>query len=190
METPDLSTPAETSSPVFTPVDLSVLPPAPEPRLFLSRTRKRLFRPLRAEDGHTDGEMRLYQFMWQGGRDHSPGIRVYSGSMTALARALGRDDRNTRPVVEALIRKLSVAIAREQDFRTGHPRIYFVFAPAEIFARRRRAGLEWAVKNKGIQLLTAGEAAALAAANQTAAPLEDVAEDLAGLYPPPIYPPR
>ena len=102
--------------------------------------------------------------------------------MTALARALGRDDRNTRPVVEALIRKLSVAIAREQDSPTGHPRIYFVFAPAEIFARRRRAGLEWAVKNKGIQLLTAGEAAALAAANQTAAPLEDVAEDLAGLY--------
>jgi hypothetical protein len=168
---PKVTSPVIPGGNASTPVDTSVLP-EPEPRLFLSRSKKRLFRPLRPEDAHTDGETRLYEFLWQNGRPHAEGVRVYAGSMTTLARVLGRDDRNTRPVVESLIRKLSIAVAREQDYHTGHPRMYFVFNSEEIAARRRRAGLEWAVKNKGIQLLTVAEAAVLAAAEKASTPVE------------------
>jgi hypothetical protein len=164
------STPVDT-----TPVNTTTVESVPvlplEPRLALTRTKKRLYRPVRAEDAHTDGENRLYQFMWANAEPHAEGTRVYTGSMTTLARALGRDDRNTRPVVEALIRKLSIAIGREQDFRTGHPRMYLVFDPIRIQNRRQHASLEWAVKNKGIQLLTAAEAARLAASDKVTTPV-------------------
>jgi hypothetical protein len=182
-----VSTPVETLRDVGTPVDSTAAVPAPvdtilalpEPRLFLSRSKKRLFRPQRPADAHTDGEDRLYQFMWENGQPHAPGVRVYCGSMTALARALGRDDRNTRPLIESLIRKISIQIARDQDFKTGHPRMYFVFDYSEIALRRQKAGLEWALKNKGIQLLTTAEAAAMAAAETVRTPLET-----ASLFPP------
>jgi hypothetical protein len=152
-------------------VNTTVLP-LPEPKVFLYRSKKRLFRLRRPADGHTDGEDRLYQFMWENGEPHASGVRVYSGSMTSLARALGRDDRNTRPLVESLIRKLSIQIARDQDFRTGSPRMYFVFDPGQITARRQKAGLEWALKNKGIQLLTAAEAARMAEFDRVTTPVD------------------
>jgi hypothetical protein len=173
----DFGTPVDTKGDVSTPVDTILA--LPEPRLFLSRSKKRLFRPQWPADAHTDGEDRLYQFMWDNGQPHAPGVRVYCGSMTALARALGRDDRNTRPLIESLIRKLSIQIARDQDFKTGHPRMYFVFDYSEVALRRQKAGLEWALKNKGIQLLTAAEAAAMAAAETVRTPLETAA-----LFPP------
>jgi hypothetical protein len=165
-----VATPVHSNPGVPTPVDTIL--PLPEPRLFLSRSKKRLFRPQRPADAHTDGENRLYQFMWENAQPHAPGVRVYCGSMTSLARALGRDDRNTRPLIEALLRKFSIQIARDQDFKTGHPRMYFVFDYSEIALRRHKAGLEWALKNKGIQLLTASEAAAMAADEAVRTPLE------------------
>jgi hypothetical protein len=183
---PHVSTPVETALDISAPAEHSValehpepqdvstvhvstpvetLLPAPDQRMFLPKSKKRLFRPQRPSDAHTDGEDRLYQFMWQNGRKHAIGVRLYSGSMTTLAKALGRDDRNTRPLIESLARKLSIAIAKEQDYRTGHPRMYFVYDYSEIGTRRKKAGLEWAVKNKGIQLLTVSEAAVLAASD-------------------------
>jgi hypothetical protein len=174
----DFATPVHSGVVVPTPVDTIL--PLPEPRLFLSRSKKRLFRPQRPADAHTDGENRLYQFMWENGQPHAPGVRVYCGSMTSLARALGRDDRNTRPLIEALLRKFSIQIARDQDFKTGHPRMYFVFDYSEIALRRQKAGLEWALKNKGIQLLTSSEAAAMAADEAVRTPLETI----------PLFPPR
>jgi hypothetical protein len=173
----DSVTPVHSRPAVPTPVDTIL--PLPEPRLFLSRSKKRLFRPQRPADAHTDGENRLYQFMWENAQPHAPGVRVYCGSMTSLARALGRDDRNTRPLIEALLRKFSIQIARDQDFKTGHPRMYFVFDYSEIALRRNKAGLEWALKNKGIQLLTASEAAAMAADEAVRTPLETMS-----LFPP------
>jgi hypothetical protein len=159
-----VSTPVETVRVVSTPAQVfTALPKETEPRLFLSRFKKRLFRPLRASDAHTDGEERLYKFMWSQGRPAGEGTRLVAASMTVLGRALGRDDRNTRPLVESLIRKLSISIARDQDFHSGLPRQYFVYDYSLIQQRRQQAGLEWALKNKGIQLLTAADANTLAA---------------------------
>jgi hypothetical protein len=169
-----VSTPVEISPPGQTPEAVSIrvepIPLLPASQMFLSRTKKRLFRPVRPSDGHTDGEDRLYQFMWERGQKHQPGVRLFGGSMRVLAQALGRDARNTRPLVESLIRKLSLQIARETDFRGS--RWYYVFDYAEISRRRRQAGLEWALKNKGIQLLTAAEASALVAADAVSTPVE------------------
>ncbi|MGA2435299.1 MAG: hypothetical protein ABSG25_08440 [Bryobacteraceae bacterium] len=128
----------------------------------MSKTKKRLFRPLRASDAHTDGEDRLYKAMWAKARECGPGVRELSASIRVLADSVGRDERNTRPVVDSLIRKLSITIAREQDYRTGAPRRYIVYDYSQISARRRQAGLEWALKNKGIQLLSTQEATVLA----------------------------
>lgn len=167
----------ETIEPVPSPTENA---PAAD-RLFLSRTKKRLFRLARPSDAHTDGENRLYTFLWNEGKDHAPMVRLYAGSMSTLAAAMGREDRNTRPLVESLIRKLSIQIAREQDYRTRQPRIYYVFHPSEIEARRRQAGLVWALKNKGIQLLTEAEAAVLAAEQAEPAPIDLTGVELAPL---------
>jgi hypothetical protein len=157
-------TPVEAQVRVSTvvPSKEAVLTPVIPPRVFLSRVKKRLFQPLHPSQAHTDGEDRLYRFMWRESRDHSPLVRIYAGSMTTIARAMGRDERNTRPLIDALIRKLAIQIAREQDFALKNPRVYYVFHEKEIAARRERARLLWAVKNKGIQLITDVEAARLA----------------------------
>jgi hypothetical protein len=127
----------------------------------LREVRKRLFKLNRASDAHTDGEERLYRFMWSQAKEISEGTRALPASVSVLARAVGRDDRNTRPLIESLIRKLSIEIAKSQDFRTGSPRVYYVYDYPEIQRRRVERGLEWALKNKGIQLLTGEEASQL-----------------------------
>jgi len=170
VSTPVETAPLNTSQVFAAPVD--TISQLSAEKLFLRRSRKRLFRPRRPSDAHTDGEDRLYQFMWEQGTRHQPGIRVYAGSMSTLARAMGRTDRNTRPLVESLIRKLSLAIAREQDYRTGAPRVYLVYDYSEIGRRRLNAGLEWALKNKGIQLVSTNEAEQLAVANIVSTPVD------------------
>jgi hypothetical protein len=152
-------------------VPFSILPPGP---VSLSGLKKRLFRPLRPSDAHADGENRLYNYMWHNSQPHSTGVRVYTGSMTALAKAIGRDDRNTRPLVEGLLQKLSIQIVRQADSKAAQPRIYFVFDYSTIGARRKTAGLDWALKGKGIQLLTAQEAARQIEANLARTPTVDL----------------
>lgn len=158
-----VSTPVDTMVIVSTPVDTGQVS-GPLQRfladrpLFISSVGKRLFRPKRPSDAHTDGEDRLYKVMWAGSTRSDSNVRIYSASVAALARAMGREERNTRPLIESLIRKLSIAIAREQDYRTRQARVYYVYDDSQIAVRRQQAGLEWALKNKGIQLLAAEEA--------------------------------
>jgi hypothetical protein len=166
---PRVSSPVETIFIEPTPVDVTGVNTG---KVFLSKAKKRLFRPTHPAEAHTDGEDRLYRFMWEQGREHAPFVRLYIGSMSTLARAMGRDDRNTRPLVESLIRKLAVQIAREQDFGSKQPRAYYVFEYAEVAARRNQAGLSWALKNKGIQLVTEDAAGRLALDQAQTTPIE------------------
>jgi hypothetical protein len=179
-----VSTPVESPAPVFTRVETTNRHGKAESialgdsllnvdqKKFLASIKKRLFRPNRPSDAHTDGEDRLYQFMWENGQRHNRGVRLFAGSMALLGRAIGRDPRNTRPLIETLVRKLSIQIAREENFATRQPRVYFVFDYSEIAQRRRRAGLEWAVKNKGIQLLTAEQAASMIQSDLVSTPVD------------------
>jgi hypothetical protein len=169
-----LSTPVDTMAVVSTPVDTGQVVSSPLQRfladrpLFISSVGKRLFRPKRPSDAHTDGEDRLYKVMWAGSTRSDSNVRIYSASVAALARAMGREERNTRPLIESLIRKLSIAIAREQDYRTRQARVYYVYDDSQIAVRRQQAGLEWALKNKGIQLLAAEDALILLQSISTA----------------------
>lgn len=105
-------------------------------------------------DVHTDAEDRLYRFMRNAGRPVSPGVREFAGNMTLLAEKMGRDDRSVRRIVQSLIEKLSIAIGTPENFRTGVCRTYLVYEYDIAQERRIAAGLCYAIKNKGIALLT------------------------------------
>lgn len=91
-----VSTPVDTMVIVSTPVDTGQVS-GPLQRfladrpLFISSVGKRLFRPKRPSDAHTDGEDRLYKVMWAGSTRSDSNVRIYSASVAALARAMGRE---------------------------------------------------------------------------------------------------
>jgi hypothetical protein len=58
-------------------------------------------------------------------------------------------EKNVRLAVRRLIGKKALELAGEYDSRQGVGFTYRVFSEDEILRRRKQAGLEWAVRNRG-----------------------------------------
>lgn len=123
--------------------------------------RGRLFQLKKGSDALIPEEQLLYQYMWNNGRPvaGTAMVRTFTGALSLLTKEIKRgDDRSTKRVVDTLIKKLAISIARRESHNHLMPRIYYVFHWNEIQARQKRQGWTWAIKNRGIQLLTEQEA--------------------------------
>lgn len=117
----------------------------------------RIARPHRcaaAHDAHTHSEEAVYQFLWRLGLPaESLDFRYSSISLKHLSERVRMDAKSTQALLRRLVDKLSIELAAERDNHRQTARIWKVYSPAAILDRRRRAGLEWIVRNKGIHFV-------------------------------------
>lgn len=131
------------------------------------KPQPKLIYAARVQDGHSDGEGKLYDAMWQAGRSHpaaGEGNRVITAGYRVLgSMAGGMTVNNVRHNLEWLIRKLAVhryAAGQPGDLTGG---VYIVYSYASILRLRREAGLTHIIRrtrkvvfvdpNTGIPLL-------------------------------------
>lgn len=127
----------------------------------LQQYRGRLFQMKKGSDALIPEEQLLYQYMWNNGTPlaNTAMVRTFTGSMSHLTKEIKRgDDRSTKRVVDTLIRKLAISIARRESHNHLIPRTYYVFHWNEMQARHKSQGWTWAIKNRGIQLLSEDQA--------------------------------
>jgi hypothetical protein len=153
-----LTTPVELTWVVTTPVVVTpVVIPRPGTGQILYaplKGGKNLYRCATVPDGHSHLEEALYQLLWRNATVVSPDIRIAQISQSDLARQLRITDKNLRIALERLVNKRSIQVAAAPDFALKTARQYEVYSYRAILERRRDAGLEWVIRNKGVQFVS------------------------------------
>jgi hypothetical protein len=149
--------------------------PAPQPG---ATKERRIHRCSTAQHGHSSNEQLIYQFLWSNGRPENSqapnGTRLIAIGIGTIAKSIGTiHERNVTVIIQRLIAKQAIEIARHEisDERKG--RQYRVFSYDAILERRRRVGMEWVKRSsRGVDFVNpnTGEPIDLPKRNRTASP--------------------
>jgi hypothetical protein len=132
------------------------IPPAGIPPVGVSSVKtSRVYRCVLAQDAHTHSEEAVYQFLWRLGQSApgGPDCRYASISLKQLSERIRMDPKSTQALLRRLIEKLTIELAGERDNHRQTARVWKVYSYAAILQRRRAAGLEWVMRNKGIHFV-------------------------------------
>jgi hypothetical protein len=155
--TPAVTTPVESTRDITTrvettPVVLADLPayvPPPRPCI--------VHRCQLAQDGHSRSEQSLYETLWKLGKPTQPddAFRYVRISMKTLAElpAVRMTPKNLRIALQRLIEKLTLEEAQTFDPQSKAPRVWKVYSYKLILERRRAAGMEWVVRDRGVRFV-------------------------------------
>lgn len=109
------------------------------------------YRATRAQDGHSFAEERLYQALWNARQTvpETKESRLISVGWDLMGQLAGMTWRNARENCLRLIAKFAMerVSAHQSEIRKGTT--YRILSYVEILRRRREAGMEWVVRNRG-----------------------------------------
>ena len=158
------STWSETGTPSITATVPVIDRPAPGPRPLAPEQwhpkqatgfgNKKLYRCTLAQDGHSHTEEALYQILWRTGKPETEDSRLAVMGYGEMAGRVRLSFNNTKSACQRLIAKMSIEeIAREiSDKRVG--KTYRVYSYRAILERRKARGMEWVIRNKGVEFVT------------------------------------
>lgn len=161
---PPLSSPS--SAVVLAPTDTTAPPAVSPSHVFLSspaftppadltaaRRHKKIHRCLKAQDGHSPTEQIVYQILWNSGSPLPDGNRSVRIGIPRIARDTCINERNVPIILRRLITKQSIDILKREisDQRTA--RTYVVFSYKDILEKRRKLGLEWVIRGRGVDFV-------------------------------------
>lgn len=109
-----------------------------------------------AEDGHSLAEQRLYERLWNSplARDESPSTRLITLGWDVMARLCRTTPRLARENCFRLLRKLALEKVAPHDSERRIGATYRVYAPGAVLERRRQAGLNFVIRNRGVRFVT------------------------------------
>jgi hypothetical protein len=111
-----------------------------------------VFRATRVEHGHSIGEHLIYEVLWRNaiGDDQTRTIQIGYDRLGALANV---NWKTAKSCLKALGEKLAIEVigAENSNERTG--KTYRVHSFTAILERRRRAGMEWVEKGRGVRFI-------------------------------------
>lgn len=153
-------TPAHVSSPGDPKITSQMLSASAQ-QMIPGRGRSKVRRAVLAQDGHSLGEEAIYQVLWRGGRPEngdpncSRTIRIGAAD---IGYKVNMAKKNVRQNISRLFEKLALEIMEEFETMSSQARLYRVYSYKQILDRRRAAGLEFILRNKGVVFCTrAGE---------------------------------
>jgi hypothetical protein len=128
--------------------------------------KRRVHRCVLVQDAHTPGEQallstfyRIASFSPGWGGFEPDGSCTVSISLPELARQAAMHKTNVRNNVRSLVEKLAIEVTTPEDSKAQVARCYRVYSYKQILERRRSAGLEWVIKNRGVTFLRPDEVA-------------------------------
>jgi hypothetical protein len=111
-----------------------------------------------AQDGHSLGEESIYQVLWRSGKPENSdanGARIVSLGAAEIGYRANMAKKNVRQNIARLYEKLAIEILEDFNTVSSKPRTYRVYSYKQILERRRAAGLEYVLRNKGVVFCTA-----------------------------------
>lgn len=131
--------------------ELSAPKQNPARKFHISRARK-------VEDGHSFAEQAVYEALWDMGipiaqnADGESDREVRIG-YTRLAQLTRLSWVSVKANLRSLERKLSIEVTGSENSATREGKCYRVYSRHSILERRRKAGLEWVRRTRGVELL-------------------------------------
>jgi hypothetical protein len=117
------------------------------------RGRSKVRRCVLAQDGHSLGEEAIYQVLWRGGRPESAdpnSSRTVRMGAADVGIKVNMAKKNVRQNISKLYDKLALEILEDFETMSSQARLYRIFSYKQILERRRAAGLEYVLRNKGV----------------------------------------
>ncbi len=127
------------------------------PKVHLCRT---------VQEGHSPSEHAIYMMLWSIGAAAGNDARIVQVSLTRLAARVGMTIKNLQLMLRRLEEKKTIALAKQFSYATKAANAYYVYSQEAVLQRRKDAGLQYAIRNKGVQFIPVEEALALLKARQ------------------------
>jgi hypothetical protein len=110
---------------------------------------------LTARDGHSLAEENLYQSLWNSAaaREETPETRLITIGWDVMAALARTTPRLARENCFRLIEKLALERVAPPDPDRRIGTTYRVYSAQAVLARRRRAGKNWVVRNRGVRFV-------------------------------------
>lgn len=121
--------------------------------LIPGRGRSKVRRCVLAQDAHSLGEEAIYQVLWRTGKPESTdpnGSRTVRLGSAEIGFKVNMSKKNVRQNIARLFEKLAIQIIQNFETSISQARTYRVFSYKQILERRRAAGLEYVLRNKGV----------------------------------------
>ena len=121
--------------------------------------RVRIHRCTRVHDAHTPGEQVLLNTLYElagnpaYGQKQPDGSHLVAVSMAEISERISMHETNVRMNIRSLTVKLALDLAALEDRKKQSARQYRLYTPEQILERRRKAGYEWVVKNRGVHFV-------------------------------------
>jgi hypothetical protein len=135
------------------------LPPvvADEPFEPVRRRQGRIRRATMVEDGHSLAEQAVYEALWKSAApiDELAGAdRTIRIGYHRLAHMTRLSWVSVKANLQSLEKKLAIEVIGSENSATREGKHYLVYARPAILERRKRAGLLWFRRTRGVELLT------------------------------------
>ncbi len=105
------------------------------------------------QDAHSQGENQLYDALWRLGSPDGTETKRITIGWIPMGRRAGMSDKAAKRNLGYLREKLAVDVLRTGDAATRTATTYRVYSFKAILERRRAAGLQCVVKDKGVRFV-------------------------------------
>ncbi len=138
-------------------------PPAPaetEPRQLKSARngrQSRIWKAEMVEDGHSLAEQAVYDALWNAARplaEPDTADRTIRIGYHRLAQITRLSWVSVKANLRSLEKKLAIDVIASENSAAQEGKGYRVYARAAILERRKRAGLQWVRRTRGVELLS------------------------------------
>jgi hypothetical protein len=131
---------------------IRILVPEPAARA----PRGRIRRALAMEDGHSLAEQAVYTALWKAAtplNEHINSDRTIRIGYHRLAQMTRLSWVSVKANLRSLEKKLALEVIGAENSATQEGKRYLVYAPGSVLERRKKAGLEWVRRTRGVELL-------------------------------------
>jgi len=119
--------------------------------------QSRIWRAAVVEDGHSLAEQAVYKVLWEGGGpldDPSTDDRTIRIGYHRLAQMTRLSWVSVKSNLRSLEKKLAIEVIGSENSAAQEGKRYRIYAAPAILQRRKRAGLVWVRRTRGVELLT------------------------------------
>jgi len=115
-------------------------------------------RAVLAQDGHSHTEQLLYDILWRSAKSAGQGdaYRLVQIPQSELAAAMRMTTKNLRIALDRLVEKLAIEELQTFDRGTRVARTWKVYSYKSILERRKAAGMEWVIRDRGVRFIDPG----------------------------------
>jgi len=118
----------------------------------------RIRRAVAVEDGHSLAEQAVYEALWKAAlpiAEPASGDRTIRLGYHRLAQMTRLSWVSVKSNLRSLEKKLAIEVTGSENSATRQGKSYRIYSRAAILDRRKKAGLEWVRRSRGVELLRA-----------------------------------